>query len=193
MKAVSERKQQITAVAEKLFNEKGYLATSVRDIADALGIEAGSLYSHVNSKEELLGNIATRCAAEFFEAIRPIASSNLKTEQKLTDMIVAHVVVITRNLNASAVFFREWRHLSEPQRSQYAQLQADYEAIFRAVIRKGMEENLFKNFDEGFSTRTILSAINWTHTWYRPSGDWTAREVGENLAGFLLQGLIRSI
>lgn len=193
MKVISERRIQITAVAEKLFNEKGYLATSMRDIADVLGIEAASLYSHVSSKEELLWSTADRCATEFFDAVKPIAASQLKTEQKLTEMIVAHVMVITRNLDASAVFFREWRHLSEPQRSQYAQLQNEYEGIFRAVIRKGMEENLFKNFDEGFSTRTILSAINWTHTWYKPDGEWTARQVGEHLAGFLLNGLIRTI
>jgi AcrR family transcriptional regulator len=193
MKAVSERKQQITSTAERLFNQKGYLATSVRDLAEALGIEAASLYSHVQSKEELLWSIADRCADEFFDAVRPIAESNLHTQQKLTEMIVAHVMVITRNQDASAVFFREWKHLSEPQKSQYAQRQSDYEGIFKAVIRKGMEENLFKNFDEGFSARTILSAINWTHTWYRPDGEWTARQVGEHLSGFLLNGLIRTI
>jgi TetR/AcrR family transcriptional regulator, cholesterol catabolism regulator len=193
MKAISDRKQQITEVAERLFNQKGYLATSVRDIADALGIEAASLYSHVSSKEALLAGIADRCAAEFFEAVRPIAASNLRTTQKLTEMIIAHVGVITRNLDASAVFFREWRHLSEPQRSAYAALQNDYEQIFRQVVRQGIEENLFKHFDEGFSTRTILSAVNWTHTWYRPDGELSAQEIGEHLAGFLLNGLIRTM
>jgi TetR/AcrR family transcriptional regulator, cholesterol catabolism regulator len=193
MKAISDRKQQLTEVAERLFSQKGYLATSVRDIADAMGIEAASLYSHVSSKEALLAAIADRCAAEFFEAVRPIAASNLRTTQKLTEMIVAHVGVITRNLDASAVFFREWRHLSEPHRSTYAALQNDYEQIFRSVVRQGIEENLFKHFDEGFSTRTILSAVNWTHTWYRPDGELSAQEIGEHLAGFLLNGLIRTI
>lgn len=193
MKGISQRKQQVISTAEELFSRKGYLATSVRDLAEALQIEAASLYSHVKSKEELLWNIADRCADEFFASVQPVADADMDTQAKLKQMIIAHVGVITNNLQASAVFLREWRHLSEPRVSEYAQRRADYEQIFRKVIRKGVEENLFKHYDESFSARTILSAINWTHTWYRPEGELTAEEVGEHLAEFLLNGLVRTI
>lgn len=193
VKVITERKSQILAAAERLFNEKGYLATSVRDLADALGMEAASLYSHYRSKEDILDTVAGRCADEFFDSIRPIASSQLHTQKKLTDMIVAHVGVITRNIDASAVFFREWRHLSEPRRSAYAQRRNEYEGIFRAVVRQGIQENLFKHYDEGFSTRTIMSALNWTHTWYRADGELSSEEIGQHLAGILLNGLVRTV
>lgn len=193
VKSTTERKAQILAVAERLFNEKGYLATSVRDLADGLGMEAASLYSHFKSKDEILWHVAERCAEDFFASIEPIAASQLHTQKKLTDMIVAHVGVITRNIDASAVFFREWRHLPEPRRSNYAALRNRYEGIFRAVVRKGIEENLFKNHDEGFSTRTIMSALNWTHTWYRADGELSPEEIGQHLAGILLQGLVRTV
>jgi AcrR family transcriptional regulator len=193
VKVISERKQQVLTTAERLFSEKGYLATSVRDLAVALQIEAASLYSHVKSKEELLWSIADRCADEFFNSVEPIASSKVNTQEKLTQMIISHVKVICTNLEASAVFLREWRHLSEPRKSEYAQRRATYEKMFREVIRLGIEENLFKHYDEGFSTRTILSAINWTHTWYKPDGELTPQEVGENLSSFLLNGLVRTI
>ncbi|MFM2376846.1 MAG: hypothetical protein RLZZ165_1943 [Bacteroidota bacterium] len=190
---VSDRKSQILSVAEQFFNEKGYLATRVRDLAEALGMEAASLYSHYKGKEEILWLIADRCANEFFESVKPIAASNLHTQQKLTDMIIAHVGVITRNINAAAVFFREWRNISEPRRTEYAMLRNEYEGIFRAIVRQGIQENLFKNYDEGFSTRTILSALNWTHTWYRPEGELTSEEIGRHLAGILLNGLVRTV
>jgi TetR/AcrR family transcriptional regulator, cholesterol catabolism regulator len=193
VKLISERKSQILEVSERLFNEKGYLATSVRDLADGLGMEAASLYSHYKSKEDILWTIADRCADEFFESITPIAQSQLHTHKKLTDMIVAHVGVITRNIDASAVFFREWRHISEPRRAAYAERRNAYEGIFRAVVRKGIEENLFKNYDEGFSTRTIMSALNWTHTWYRADGELSSEEIGQHLAGILLNGLVRTV
>jgi AcrR family transcriptional regulator len=193
VKAISERKQQVISTAERLFSSKGYLATSVRDLAEALQIEAASLYSHVKSKEELLWSIADRCADEFFLQVKPIAISEINTQEKLTQMIVAHVNVICTNLEASAIFLREWRHLSEPLKSEYAQRRADYEKMFRVVVRQGVEENLFKHYDEGFSTRTILSAINWTHTWYRPDGELSPQKVGENLSSFLLHGLVRTI
>ena len=108
-------------------------------------------------------------------------------------MIVAHVTVITRNLKASAVFFNEWRHLDEPRRSEYAQKREDYEEIFREVIRKGVHENLFLHYDERFSARTILSALNWTHTWYKAEGELKPEEIGENLAKILLHGLTRNM
>ena len=193
VKAVAERKTQILAAGEKLFNEKGYLATSVRDLADAVGMEAASLYSHYKSKEDILWTIADRCANEFFESVKPIANSKLHTQKKLTDMIVAHVGVITRNIDTSAVFFREWRHIGEPRRSEYAMLRNEYESIFKEVVRQGIQENLFKNYDEGFSTRTIMSALNWTHTWYRADGELSSEEIGQHLAGILLNGLVRTV
>ncbi len=193
MKVISERKQQVINTAEQLFSQKGYLATSVRDLAQALNIEAASLYSHVKSKEDLLWAIADKSAEEFFVKVEPIAQKNIQTTDKLTQMIVAHVGVIADNLEASAVFFREWKHLSEPRLTEYAQKRAKYERIFRKVVREGVEENVFKHYDDGFSTRTILSAINWTHTWYRPDGELTATQIGENLASFILNGLVRNI
>lgn len=193
MKVISERKQQVINAAEQLFSQRGYLATSVRDLAQELNIEAASLYSHIKSKEDLLWTIADRSAEEFFLKVGPIAQKNIQTTDKLTQMIIAHVGVIADNLNASAVFFREWKHLSEPRLSEYSQKRSEYEKIFRGVVREGIEENLFKHYDSGFSTRTILSAINWTHTWYRPDGELTATQIGENLASFLLNGLVRSI
>ena len=180
-------------MAEQLFSKKGYLATSVRDLAQSLNIEAASLYSHVKSKEDLLWTIADRSADAFFERVGPITQKDIRTQEKLTEMIIEHVCVITDHLDASAVFFREWRHLSEPRRSDYAQRISNYEKLWRGVVLEGIEENLFKNYDEGFSSRTLLSAINWTHTWYRPDGDLTPRQIGENLASFLLNGLTRTI
>lgn len=188
----SERRKQVESVARQLFSERGYLATSVRDIAEALGIEAASLYSHMKSKEELLWTIASESANEFFVNVEPVFDSTLRTPDKMKQMIIEHIKVITQNIDAAAVFFREWRHLSEPRRSDYDQRRREYENMFRKVVRQGIEENLFKHYDEGFSTRTILSALNWTHTWYRPDGELRPEEIGSNLAGILLNGIIRS-
>lgn len=187
------RKIQIRETAEKLFSQKGYLATSMRDLAEALEIEPASLYSHISSKEDLLWRIADRSAKEFFEAIQPIFEAELNTQVKLEKMIVAHVEVICKNIDAAAVFFTEWRHLGEPKKSEYDQTRETYEDMFRKVVRQGFEENLFLNYDERFSTRAILSALNWTHTWYRADGELRPHEIGTRLGDILLKGLIRTI
>jgi hypothetical protein len=114
------------------------------------------------------------------------------TPQKLRKAIIAHVGVITRNLDAAAVYFNEWRHLSKAQRAKFAQRRDEYEGMFRALLGQGIREGLFAPVDERFAARLVLSALNWTHQWYRPDGPMTADEIGNTLADMLLNGLYRT-
>lgn len=108
------RKQQIEQKATILFQERGYAATSMRDLAQVLGIEAASLYSHIKSKEEILQKICFRMAKEFFKAWQEVELETTSFSSKMEKAMIAHVKVITKDTDASAVFFNEWRHLSEP-------------------------------------------------------------------------------
>lgn len=101
--ATIQRRDELLSAAQRLFSERGYEATSVRDIADALAIKAGSLYAHIETKEDLLWEILCRAADCFFEAVRPIVESNLVTVEKLRRLIAAHVQVITESSEAAAV------------------------------------------------------------------------------------------
>ena len=186
------RKAEILTTAERLFRQKGYQATSIRDIASALGIKGGSLYSHVASKEELLWQIASRAAGEFFEAIEPIVGSDEPVPLKLRRAIIAHVGVITRNLDAAAVYFHEWRHLSEPHRSEFARRRDEYEALFRRIVGEGIRSGIFAPVDEKFAALLVLSALNWTYQWYRPDGPMSPEEIGRTLADLVCNGLYRS-
>jgi len=186
------RKDQILAAAERLFREKGYLATSVRDIGKAVGVQGASLYHHVGSKEEILWTIASRAADEFFAALEPIIALETATPLKLRKAIIAHVGVITRNLDASAVYFNEWRHLKRKQRDQFARRRDEYEGMFRTLLGQGIREGIFAPVDERFAARLVLSALNWTHQWYRPDGPMTPEEIGSTLADMMLNGLYRT-
>lgn len=186
------RKQEIIEQAELLFHKKGYLGTSMRDLAHVMDVEAASLYSHFPSKADILWQIAERCANEFFHAIKPIYQSKLNTQSKLKEMIIAHIKVITSNLNASVIFMTEWKHLPEEKYQVYSVMRDYYEQMFRKVIHDGVRENLFRNVDEKFSSLTILSALNWTYQWYKPDGEMTPEQIGEHLAEMLLNGLVRN-
>ncbi len=183
----TSRKQQIEEKATELFKSKGYAASSMRDLALVLGIEAASLYSHIRSKEEILQSICFRMADAFFAAIDGIETSDPTTQ--LEQSIQAHFTVISENLSASAVFFHEWRHLSEPHLSRFLEMRTRYEAYFLSIIRAGVQQNVFRTIDEKFAMMTIISAINWTHQWYRLDGKMTKEEVGKNLSTLLINGL----
>ncbi len=136
--APDTRKEQIYRAASMLFSERGYRATSVRDIARELDLQGGSLYAHISSKEDVLWEIIARVAESFYAAVQPIAESEGLVSERLRQMIHAHVGVVVNELARAAVFFQDWRHLSEPRKSEVLALRDGYEALFRATITDGV-------------------------------------------------------
>jgi TetR/AcrR family transcriptional regulator, cholesterol catabolism regulator len=189
MGTILSRKDQIEKTATALFKTKGFSATSMRDLANALGIEAASIYSHIKSKEEILQRVCFKMAQEFFEALDAAESTGLTATERLQAAIVAHVQVLTKNTAASAVFLHEWRHLSEPFLGSYLAMRDKYEARFRDIIKSGIVAGEFTLPDEKFAVLTILSGLNWIHTWYKPDGKMTPQEIADNLSAMLLNGL----
>lgn len=187
-----QRREEVFAAAERLFAERGFHATSVRDIAEALNIQGGSLYAHIESKDELLEGIVTAAADRFFQAAEPIVRSDLLTLEKLRRVIVAHVHVITGNLPAAAVYSTEWRHLGEPKRREFAARRNAYEQIFRGLVHDCIREGTFADLDEKFAALLILSSINWIYQWYRPQGAMTPDEIARKLTDMLFNGLRRA-
>jgi AcrR family transcriptional regulator len=189
-KTQSNRRAQILDAAAALYSEKGYQATGVRELAETVGIEPASIYSHFGSKESLLWEIAIACADDFQHSVQPIASSGEPPQERLRAMITEHVKVTLRNQNAAAVFTHEWQHLGEKRNAQYAHRRQEYEQMFRDVIQEGIDLGIFQHYSNKFITLTILSALNFTYKWYRPEGNMTPSEIGEGVASILLDGLI---
>jgi AcrR family transcriptional regulator len=187
--AKKSRKAQIEEKATRLFRERGYAATSMRDLAQVLGIEAASLYSHIKSKEEILQKICFRMADEFFEAWKDVETASENYADQMEKAAIAHVKVITNNTDASAVFFNEWRHLSEPYLSDFLKMREDYEGRFINIIEKGMTAGEFQTVDSKFMMLAILSSLNWTHNWYKPNGGLSPKEVAKKLSNLILNGL----
>src|SRR3954451_11572954 len=115
MTTETPRRLQIEEAASALFRERGYAATSVRDIAQALNLQGGSLYAHMASKEDVLWSIVTRAADRFNSELGPIAAgATAAPAERLRRMIHAHVGVVTSIQKDAAVFLHEWRFLSVP-------------------------------------------------------------------------------
>ena len=94
-----DRRSEIRHTAKKLFKEKGYAATSMRDLAKEVGIEAASLYNHLSSKEELLHEMCFDIADQFFQAFQSATAAEKTPSKKLKAAVKAHIVVIANNLH----------------------------------------------------------------------------------------------
>src|SRR4051794_3424959 len=183
------RRLQIEEAASALFRERGYAATSVRDIAQALNLQGGSLYAHMASKEDVLWSIVTRAADRFNAEVGPIAVSNASSVDRLRAMIRAHVGVVTSIQKDAAVFLHEWRFLSTERRAQMAARRDAYEALFRDVIARGIGDGSFRGVDPRTTSTAILSALNGIPTWFSPTGAMTAAEIADQHADLFLHAL----
>lgn len=186
---IINRKEQITETAAKLFRKKGYIATTMRDLAAELGIEAASIYHHVKSKEELLETICFDMANKFILNAKEVNDIYFNAEEKLRLAIKLHIETITQNQNKSAVFLQEWRNLNEPNLSKFKMLRDQYENQFTIIIIDGENEDIFDFVDKKFAVLSILSTINFVNEWYKPEGKMNAAEIAEKLSSFILGGL----
>jgi len=186
---IINRKEQITETAAKLFRKKGYMATTMRDLASQLGIEAASIYHHVKSKEELLETICFDMANKFILNVKEVNDIYFNAEEKLRLAIKLHIQTITENQNQSAVFLQEWRNLSELNLSKFKMLRDQYENQFTVIIIDGENEDIFDFIDKKFAVLSILSTINFVNEWYNPKGKMNAAEIADKLSNFILSGL----
>lgn len=186
------RRRAIEDVAAELFRSHGYAATSVRDIARALDIQGPSLYAHVASKEDVLWAIVDRTAARFEATAAAAAtggSGSTDAATRLSDLVRAHVRVITDDVGAAAVFVHEWRSLGELRRASILGRRDAYEARFRSVVVEGMATGTFVMTDAPLAAMTILSALNGIPGWYQGDGRLTPDRLADHFVDFVLRML----
>jgi len=187
----SSRKEQVIRVAAELFREKGYVASSMRDLAQKLGIEAASLYSHIKSKEEILHILCFDMASEFMASLEGVEKqSDLPASEKLRKGIIGHIQVMALDLTASAVFMNEHRHLSQPFLRDFLLLRIKYINRFKKMIEDGVASGEFKStIDKKLAVMTLFSSLNWMPMWYDPKAAIEPEELGFQLADMLVNGL----
>ncbi|MBX8466779.1 MULTISPECIES: TetR/AcrR family transcriptional regulator [unclassified Deinococcus] len=184
------RREQILDSASRLFSERGYHATSMRDLAGDLGMQGGSLYAHISSKEELLIEIVNQASRQFDEALFTLRAEAMPADQKLREAMYRHIRVVADNMDSATVFFHEWKHLSPEAYARVTGWRDTIDAFYRELITQGVQEGTLRaDLDIKMTSYLVLSAVNWAYTWYRPGGSLAPRDVAEQFADMLLGGL----
>jgi AcrR family transcriptional regulator len=184
---MSSRRSELTRQAARLFAEKGYHGTSIGDLARAMGVQKGSLYAHIESKADLLWEVARDGAVAFHAALDAVPDE-LPATEKIRLGLRAHLRVVTEQLDVATVFIREWRYLQGERRDEFLGERRRYEERFRALFREGRElGELRTDLDDASATLLTLSAANWAYTWLRPGAD--TDELADRFFVFLLEGM----
>jgi AcrR family transcriptional regulator len=183
------RKDQIYEAAERLFSERGYHATSMRDIARELGIEGGSLYSHISGKQDLLYEVVLRGSEQFLRAAREVIALDGPARARLRELMRRHLAIVAESTPRAIVHFHEWRHLDPERQATILARRDEYESYVRRIIRDGVAAGEFAPYDERLIGLHVLSLVNWTYQWYAPGGTWNADELTDQYFNLLMRGL----
>ncbi|HKD33808.1 MAG TPA: TetR/AcrR family transcriptional regulator [Gaiellaceae bacterium] len=168
---MSARRNELTRQAARLFAEKGYHGTSIGEIAEALGVQKGSLYAHIQSKQDLLYETMVEGARAFHAGLDAIPEDARATE-KIRLALRSHLRVVADQLDVATVFVQEWRYLEGERRDEIVAERRRYEERIRALFREGRElGELRSDLDDSTAARLALSAANWAYTWLEPGRD----------------------
>ena len=180
----------VVAAAGRLFAERGYQGTSMRDLGRELGLLGSSLYAHVDSKQDLLVEVVEDGARLFQDSARSALAVEGSALDRLRALVSGHVDVVLSNQDVVRTFLNEARMLDEGHRSRIIAARDAYEQAFRGVIADGVGDGSFRaDVDPKMSSIFILSILNALERWYRPDGDLDRDGLVKRIHRFVLSGV----
>ena len=187
----ASKKDVITKKASALFRIKGYNAASMRDLAEAVGVEAPSLYNHIGSKSELLQTICFKVANQFTTQLDLTEFKPGKIIGKLESIIRFHIHMMLEAYDEVYVANHEWKYLLEPYLSNFLHQRRAYEKRILLIIEEGVRKNELKNINPFVALLTILSAVRGLEFWQRHKKNISTKLLEDDMVNHLLKGIIK--
>lgn len=181
--------EELQAAAVRLFRERGYHATSMQDLAEAVGVQRGSLYHYIEAKEDLLWEIMTHAMATLREGAGAALERPLSASARLRAAVSAHLRAAAQIRDELTILHVELKSLSRRRRDAVVAMRDEYERIFRGLVRDGVASGEFRPVDEKAAVFAMLGACNWFTQWYNPAGAAGHEMFAETFSGLFLDGL----
>ncbi len=183
-------REDVVRAAGRLFAERGFHGTSMRDLGEEVGLLGSSLYSHIEGKEQLLLEVIRRGARMFQGLADDALAADGSVAQRLRTLIAGHVRIITDNIDESATFLSDARFLPAEARAELVELRDEYQRVYRTLLEAGAAAGDFPGLQDPAMTSTfVLSVLNALVRWYRPEGPSTPEEIAERMYGFVMGGI----
>lgn len=177
---------RLLSEAAKLFRDKGYERTTVRDIAAAVGIQSGSIFHHFASKDAILFAVIEEVIKINTERLRVACAQAETPREKLRALIYLELVFIVGDTReAMSVMVQEWRSLSGAQQAEALQLRQIYENLWLEVLDDLRTEGAFRC--TSFVMRRLITGMNsWAHNWFDPSGNLALDDLADTILARVL-------
>lgn len=185
------KKDVIIVEASALFRTKGYNAASMRDLAEAVGVEAPSLYNHIGSKSELLQAICFKIANLFTDHLEEAENTPVDKTAIIENIIRFHIQMMLEKYDEVFVANHEWKHLKEPHLGNFLNKRRAYEKRLVALIEEGIQAKELKNINPYVAVLNILSAVRGLEFWHRHKKNISAKTLEDDIVNHLLKGIVK--
>lgn len=182
-------KDKILQAAAQIIGEKGFHATSMQDIAEAVDLKKASLYHHVASKQEILVNLLDQALDILIEKMSEVTQQSISPEEKLRLAMQVYLGALIQNRDLASILLLEHRSLEPEMHKRHIPRRDRFEALWRDVIEEGVRKGVFDCDDPRLAVKAVLGVANWTIMWFRPDGRLSVEQIADHNANLLLNGL----
>jgi AcrR family transcriptional regulator len=184
------QRSDIIQAAAQIFRQKGFHATSMQEIADAVNLQKSSLYHHVSSKQDILLAILDQALDLLIADMKSVVESDLTPEDKLRRAVHVYVDRLTEDADLATVLLMEHRSLEPDLIDGHIERRDRYESLWRQLIEEGMQQNVFRQMDSKVAGFALLGVQNWMLTWYRTEGGMQAADLADLFVDVFLNGFL---
>jgi AcrR family transcriptional regulator len=185
VRSYDRRLQLLLSAAARIFAERGFHATSMRDLSRASGMSLAGIYHYVASKQELLFLIQDRCFDKVIAGCREAVAGESELQAKITAFIRHHVVFFAGHMHEMKVLSHEAEHLQGTMRQQIVQRKREYVSVLADLL----DQLTPRPVSHLAAVWSAFGMINWIYTWYKPTGQMSPAQLGQEMAEVLLHGL----
>ena len=182
------QRDAILRAADRLFRERGFADTGMRDIAAAADLSAANLYHYFDGKHDLLFYCQDRALDRMIAATVTARRESASATDRLRIVCTAHLQTLLDEIEGATAHL-QIDSLPPALRDEIVKKRDRYERALRRLIADGVASGELVDSDPAIIARAMLGAMNWTVTWFRPDGTDTAAAVGEIISRFLVRGV----
>jgi AcrR family transcriptional regulator len=186
------RRELALKAALTLFNDKGYRATTLNEIAARLNLSGPALYYYFPSKQDILVELIRRPVTEMQNRAEEIVADDDTATNHLIRLMRSHLSLVFNDTESFSVLVRERIELPEESAIALRNVEREYELLIRDVYLRGISDGEFKDLDVKVAVLTILGSMNWALRWYDPQGPLTGEEVINQIIAMFLAGVSRN-
>ena len=183
-------REEILEVAAQIFRQKGFHASSMQEIADAVNLRKASLYHHISSKQEILLDLLDMAMDYLIERTQAIFEQATPPQDRLSEAIRRYLQALTDYPDLANVLLLEYRSLEPDLQERHQPRRDQFERLWRVLIQEGMDVGQFQPGDASITAKVLLGSMHWAITWYKDDGPLTIQQIANTYSDVFLKGLL---